>query len=1233
MSPAVGSSVTASGTSHDASFSSDGRYVAFLSTATDLVPGQVDLNGQDDVFLFDRLTGATTLVTRATGTGSTTANGYSIDPPALSADGRFVAFASTASNLLTTPLTTIRNVFLFDRTDSSIRLVSHAVASSSTSGDSLSSAPTISADGEAVAFYSYATNLVSGTDANQEADVFLYTRSTGEVVLVSHAAGAATNAAAAQSYGALISSDAERVVFTSRASDLTPSPVSGLQIYSYDTTTRTNTLISHAFAAPAQGGNGNSQRAATSADGKRVAFISQATDLVSGTDTNDAPDIFLYDTDTGLIALVSHAVASLTMAGDDASSAFLTPAISADGEYVSFTSTASNLLAGGTAPPVYGSAYLYQRSTGAVSLVSHTLGSTVAHGNDSSREGGISGDGRYVAFLSLATDLTGGQDAVGSWDVFLYDRQTTAVSLVSHALASSATGNGPSDRPRLPAGAGLVLFESQASDLVSGPDLNGNKDLFVHDIPMATKVLVSQRAPGAPSGAAGGVAKPPVPGLLRPTESVSADGRYAVFTSTAGNLIAGQLDSNGGGDVFLFDSQALVLKLVSHIPGDELTTASSASWAPTISRDGQFVAFASAALDLGGVGGSPFSSEIWLYEVTTGTIRLVSHYPGQPLLRAGLGADRPVVSADGAYLTYDSPSANLVAGATGFNSATPQQFLYSRQTDTTSLVTHSAGSALVASGGSLSIGSTRMATDTGDVVFASTASDLVVGLTGASPNVFLYDRNSGVNVLVSHAFGSQTSGGDGSSGDPAISDDGWFIAYSSAASNLTEDADNRYRIDLFLYERATGKTVLVSRGLSPPDPGIQGHSTSPALSSDGSFLAFESFARDLISAVSVSQTNVYLYSRPTRSLILVSHRPDNRLADEGRPSTRPWISANGRYVAFDSEARSWAGSDLNGARDVYLYSRFDDDVTLVSHRPDDFTRTGDRSSHLLSFSADGRYVSFVSDATDLTSADSNNSTDAFLFGPTGPSLSAADLMITHVGPALAMVDSEVRYSTTVTNQGPADALDVAVVNPTPAGVSYVSNAGDCAGPFPCVFATIPAGQSRSFDSRFQVPLFYTGPDPMVNLVRADAANPDPNLANNHAGLSSAFNPPSGPLKFHTVPPCRLADTRKAPGVLGGPALVAGTIRAFPVTGACGIPPTARQIAVNVTVTGADAAGHLRLFRAGTPLPLVSTLNYSPGQTRANSATLGLSSSGAVSVYCGQAMGSAHVILDLTGYYE
>jgi hypothetical protein len=128
-------------------------------------------------------------------------------------------------------------------------------------------------------------------------------------------------------------------------------------------------------------------------------------------------------------------------------------------------------------------------------------------------------------------------------------------------------------------------------------------------------------------------------------------------------------------------------------------------------------------------------------------------------------------------------------------------------------------------------------------------------------------------------------------------------------------------------------------------------------------------------------------------------------------------------------------------------------------------------------------------------------------------------------------------------------------------------------------------------------------------------------------------PDPRPSGFHTVTPCRVVDTRRPPGPLGGPALAAGTTRNFSAHGACGIPSTARTISLNVTVTGPSTSGNLTLHAAGAPLPRTSTINYAASQTRANNALVQLNLSGGLSVRCTQGFGTVHVIIDVNGYFE
>jgi uncharacterized repeat protein (TIGR01451 family) len=132
---------------------------------------------------------------------------------------------------------------------------------------------------------------------------------------------------------------------------------------------------------------------------------------------------------------------------------------------------------------------------------------------------------------------------------------------------------------------------------------------------------------------------------------------------------------------------------------------------------------------------------------------------------------------------------------------------------------------------------------------------------------------------------------------------------------------------------------------------------------------------------------------------------------------------------------------------------------------------------------------------------------------------------------------------------------------------------------------------------------------------------------------TSFVVASAATDFYTLTPCRLVDTRNAVGTYGGPALVAGGDRVLPLSGQCDIPPTARALSVNLTVSQPTANGNLRLYPAGTPLPPTSAINYVAGQTRANNAIAPLNGLGELAIRCSQASVTAHFILDVNGYFE
>ncbi len=366
-----------------------------------------------------------------------------------------------------------------------------------------------------------------------------------------------------------------------------------------------------------QQANGTSNTPAISSDGRYVAFSSEATNLVLG-DTNGFSDIFVVDTLTGTITRES-----VDSAGGQTNGSSFKPALSSDGRYLVYESTATNLVAAPAVPSGSSQIYRRDRTTGTTVLVSQSSGGTVANGN--SLQASISGDGQYVAFASDASNLVAA-DANGVRDVFL--RDVTAGTTVRASVSSGGVGgNGASRAPALNRNPGnandgrFVVFGSEASNLVAG-DTNGVSDIFVYDRVAATTVRVSVSSAGAQ-------ATDPSPagfqlGSINP--SINASGRYVTFASLADNLTAGDAngrsaatDSNGAVDVFVVDRDvsgsgtfdtagniATTMASVNRFGYQTLrllgTPSTSASDIyPVISDDGRWVALPSDAENTAGL--------------------------------------------------------------------------------------------------------------------------------------------------------------------------------------------------------------------------------------------------------------------------------------------------------------------------------------------------------------------------------------------------------------------------------------------------------------------------------------------------------------------------------------------------------------------------------------------------------------------------------------------------------
>jgi Tol biopolymer transport system component len=325
------------------SISGDGRYVVFYSDANNL--SVEDNDAVRNVFVRDLVANTTTLVSRASGAGGAVADDDSGDPD-ISADGRYVVFESDADNLAPAANPAFSNIFVRDLVANTTRLVSRTPGPGGPGGDGNSFRPSISSDGNRIAFQSVADNL-STEDENGVQDIFVRERATGTNTLVSRATGAGGAAADASSDVAEISPSGRYVVFQGRGDDLSPDDDDAqTNVYLRDLDGSTTALASRADGPGGAGANANSTDPAVS-DNAQVAFVSGATNL-SAEDNDAVNDIYVRDVLAGTTTLVSRGPGPAGAAADAGSAH---PSTSREGRYVAFQSEATNLVPG-TVPGV-----------------------------------------------------------------------------------------------------------------------------------------------------------------------------------------------------------------------------------------------------------------------------------------------------------------------------------------------------------------------------------------------------------------------------------------------------------------------------------------------------------------------------------------------------------------------------------------------------------------------------------------------------------------------------------------------------------------------------------------------------------------------------------------------------------------------------------------------------------------------------------------------------------------
>ena len=1031
------------------SVSASGRFVSFYSYASNLVAG--DTNNAVDVFVRNLATGTTERV--SVGTGGTQAEGSS-DYSSISADGRFVAFYSIAPNLVNGDTNDQADVFVRDRQTNTTTRIS--VADDGTQSDSLSDTPSISADGRYVAFMSMASNLVRG-DTNFSPDIFVHDRGTATTTRVSMATGSMQGNGG--SYSPSISADGRFVAFESDANNLVPGDTNRTtDVFVRDRQAGTTERISNGLGGVAA--NGGSYSASISGDGRFVAFVSLASNLVSG-DTNAASDIFVYDRLTSRTTRVSIAAD-----GTQTTSSNGYPSISADGRFVTFSSRCTNLVSGDTngAEDVF----VYDRTSGTTARMSvNTAG---AEGNSESYGSflgrSISGDGRIVAFDSGASNLVA-SDTNSATDVFVRQRGETVaatVLLVSPELAAGASGTNVVWTAYATGGTAPLeyqfwLYNSTAGTWqILGTGYTSSASIaWTPTVPGTYMVQAWVRSSGSPVGyeAWGNSAPLTIPGPTPPvltsvTHNVGCPATVGRWISTTATAIGGAsplqykmllYDETASSWTVLqeYSSSNRVSWLPTHVGAFYLqawvrSAGSTAPYEAVLNSASCTVTFpapvatvtlnrspnSSPVSDLTSVywyamasGGTPpleykfvlrndatgvwsvvadygsattvstslaagnYLMQVWVrskgspaaYDVWAGLpVRVVRSQTTRASVATGeiqaLGAsDRAAISADGRFVAFDSDAGNLVGGDTN---GEWDVFVRDRQTATTTRVS-------VATGGVEGFGSSYSAAISADgrfVAFASDAPNLVADDANGATDIFVHDRSAATTTRVSVA----TSGAEanGSSFNPAISADGRFVAFASDASNLVA-GDTNAASDIFVVDRQTNTTTRVS--VAAGDIQANGGSYAAAISADGRFVAFDSDAWNLVPGDTNGSSDVFVRDRQagTTTRASVSSAGTQGFGNSYSPS----ISADGQLVAFNSAAPDLVSNDTNLTWDVFVWNRSSGNTTRVS--VSDAGGQGNDASWARSISADGRFVGFSSQATNLiVGGDPNSTWDVFL---------------------------------------------------------------------------------------------------------------------------------------------------------------------------------------------------------------------------------------------------------------
>ncbi|MBA9064546.1 VCBS repeat-containing protein [Methylobacterium fujisawaense] len=953
----------AKGASVDPVLSADGNTLAFASDASNLVDS--DTNGVRDIFVKNLQTNAVTRISvAADGTDADDASDGLYKSVSLSADGTKVAFASKANNLVPGDTNGASDIFVRNLANNTTTRVSIAADGAQTPNGSSSTNPVISPDGTKVAFVSSAANLVSG-DTNGARDIFVKDLATGTVTRVDTTADGTQAETGSDSFSPVFSPDGTKIAFVSTAGNLVSGGESGTYtVYVKDLNTQAITRVS--AAADGTPANGRNASPVFSPDGTKIAFVSEAGNLV-GNGTNGTLAIYVKDLNTQAVTRVSTGPdgTPLNLGGD------LVPAFSPDGTKIAFVDSLSK------------QAYIKDLATDALTAVAPVPNASVT------QRVAFSSDGTQLIFVSGDSTLVPG-DTNAALDVFsAWTGQTTTGLVYDKA-----------DR---------VSSETSGKLTFTDEDVGDTHTVTVKPGDGAVGTLTARISQD--SGTAAGV----------------IDWEYTVDHKAVAGLAKGQtktetftltVDDGHGGTA----DQVVTITIVGdndapHItafgPFKRLSTrsdgreANGASPHFVLSADGNTLVFASDADNLVD-GDTNAKRDIFSKDLRTG---VVTRLTAVGSTEANGDSDRFNLSPDGKKLVFVSDASNLVDGDTNDTAD-----VFVKDLDTEAIIRLSAPSDGSTPTGTISfgrsaleytLGSPKFSSDGKEILFSSEVSNLVSGDNNNAIDGFVWNSNTGKITRITTTSENLESVTGHGNGDPVLSPDGKKVAFISYSDNMVPD-DTNDTFDIFVKDLDSGAVTRVST--SSKNEQANGPSQYSIFTPDSKKIIFVSDASNLVADDTNSSPDIFIKDLETGTTTRISVGSNGEQLSL-RGDLDPVLSPDGTKLAFVDDATGMA----------YVKNLVTQELIPVAPVP----RTSDPISHpsaaesqRLAFSPDGSELIFASIDDTLVADDKNNAIDIFKVRieqtTTGLVLDKADQDFASVSGTLPFTDPDIRDTHTVT---------------------------------------------------------------------------------------------------------------------------------------------------------------------------------------------------------------------------